>query len=199
MSWNLFLDIVFAVIVLGAIPIIISLEWYCHKTKVSAVSSLPWMRKAVLKALKEHVGGATHNHGSDSHLTIYEMGSGWGPLAVDAAKAFPDAKVIGLEFSPVPVWFSRIRAFIFGHRNLTFKRADFFEEDLRDADVILLYMLESILVKLKPKFEEELKPGTLIISNTFKIEGWEPVAVEEVMKKLIKLNVYIYRVPEREK
>lgn len=195
MSWNLFLDIVFAIIVLGAIPVIISLEYYCHKTKVSAVSSVPWMRKAVLKCLKEQLC----NHRADSPqgegLVIYEMGSGWGPLAVDAAKAFPKSKVIGLEFSPIPVWFSRIRGKLFGHKNLTFKRADFFEEDLRDADVILLYMLESILVKLKPKFEEELKPGTLIISNTFKIEGWEPVAVEEVMKKPLELNVYIYKVP----
>lgn len=198
MSVNTLLDILFAVIVLGAIPVIISLEYYCHKTKVSAVSSLPWMRKAVLKTLKGQVADSCHNHGSDSDggkgMVIYEMGAGWGPLAVDAAKAFPQSKVIGLEFSPIPVWFSKVRGWIFGHKNLTFKRADFFKEDLSDADVILLYMLESILVKLKPKFEEELKPGTLIISNTFKIEGWEPVHVEEVMKKPIPLNVYVYKV-----
>lgn len=190
MSWNLFLDVVFAVIVLGSIPVIISLEYYARKARVSAVSSLPWMRSAVLKTLKEQV----RNHGLDSNPVIYELGSGWGPLAVDAAKAFPNGKVVGVELSPIPAMVSRIRAWIFGHKNMSVITGDFFKTDFSEADVLLFYMVESILEELRPKMEAELKPGSLVISNSFKIKGWEPVAVTEVMRKPLPLNVYVYRV-----
>jgi precorrin-6B methylase 2 len=183
---------VFAVFVIGLSVVMLILEYYYTKTKVTAVSSLPWMRKAVVKVLKEQL----HNHKSDSPKVIYEMGSGWGPLAIDAARTFPQAHIIGLELSPIPLWFSRIRCFLFGHKNVTFKMKDFFDEDLSDADIILLYMLESVLTKLEPKFIAELKPGTVIVSNTFEIRGWKPVHVENVMKKPLELNVYMYRVPD---
>lgn len=191
MTYN-FLIFFYAVFVLGVSIVFLMLEYYYQKTKVTAVSSLPWMRKAILKVLKEEV----YNHRSDSPKVIYEMGSGWGPLAIDAAKTFPEAHIIGLELSPLPLWFSIARAKIFGHKNISFKLQDFFKEDLRDADIILLYMLKPILIKLKPKFKEELKPGTLIISNTFEIEGWSPVYVHGVMKKPFALNVYVYKVPD---
>ena len=183
---------IFCFLVIAAAIIVISLEYYYTKTKVSAVSSLPWMRRAVVKVMRDML----HNHRSDSSLKIYELGSGWGPLAIDAARAFPKAKVVGLEFSPIPLWFSILRGKLFGHKHLSFKKADFFEEDLRDADVIVLYMLESILEKLAPKFKEELKPGAIIISNTFEIKDWKPIHVETVMEKVIKLNVYVYQVPK---
>lgn len=195
MWWNLFLDIVLAVIVLGAIPIIISLEYYAKKTKVTAVSSVPWMRKAVLEVLKEKA----HNHKSDSDLIIYELGSGWGPLAIDAAKAFPESKVIGLELSPIPLWFSRVRSKLWGIQNIEWRRCDFFDVDLSDADIVIFYMLESILERLKPKFEEEFKLGTIVISNTFEVRGWEPNDVKTVMSKPIPLKVYTYIVPEKKK
>jgi predicted RNA methylase len=149
------------------------------------------MRRAVKKVLKSDI--------IDQNIkpkVIYELGCGWGPLVIDAAKTFPDAAVKGIEFSYLGAKFSKIRAKLQGLKNVEILRKDFFRHDLGDADVIVLYMLEYILGKLSPKFIEELKPGTIIVSNTFVIPDWAPVKVHEIVKKPIPLNIYVYKVPE---
>ena len=54
----------------------------------------------------------------------------------------------------------------------TFIKADLFETDLSKADVITMFLLPSINMKLRPKILD-LKPGTRIVSNTFTMEDWE--------------------------
>jgi hypothetical protein len=44
---------------------------------------------------------------------------------------------------------------------------DSFAQDLRDADVATCYLLQDANNKLERKFEQELRPGTRVISNTF--------------------------------
>ena len=52
------------------------------------------------------------------------------------------------------------------------------------------------MTSLKTKFEEELKPNTLIVSNTFRLAGWEP---EEVitLNDIHQTRIYRYRVPAK--
>src|SRR5687768_13432770 len=40
---------------------------------------------------------------------IYELGCGWGSLAIALAKAFPHAQIRGIELSPLPYWVARFR------------------------------------------------------------------------------------------
>jgi len=185
------LTIIFCVTVILSVIAVIWLEYDYYKVKISAVSSVPWMRRAVRDVLKKEI----IDQGIEPKI-IYELGSGWGPLVMDAAKLFPKAKVIGVEFSFLAVQFSRIRAFLFGRRNVEIRRNDFFKEDLADADLIIFYMLESILEKLSPKMIAELPEGAMIVSNTFQIKDWTPVTVHEVMKKPLPLNIYVYHVPK---
>ena len=51
-------------------------------------------------------------------------------------------------------------------------KADLFETDLSKADVITMFLLPSINMKLRPKILD-LKPGTRIVSNTFTMEDWQ--------------------------
>lgn len=185
------LTIIFCTTVILSIIAIVWLEYDYYKVKVSAVSSVPWMRRAVRNVIKKEL----IEKGIEPKI-IYELGSGWGPLVMDAAKLFPKARVIGVEFSFLAAHFSRMRAFLLGRRNVEIRRNDFFKEDLGDADLVIFYMLEIILERLSPKMIEELPKGAIIVSNTFTIKGWEPVAVHEVMKKPIPLKVYVYKVPE---
>ncbi len=185
------LTIIFCTTVILSIIAVIWLEYDYYKVKVSAVSSVPWMRRAVHDVLqKELIANGV------KPKVIYELGSGWGPLVMDAAKLFPAARVIGVEFSFLAAHFSRFRAFLFDRKNVEIRRNDFFKENLGDADLIIFYMLEVILERLSPKMIAELPKGAIIVSNTFTIKGWEPVAVHEVMKKPIPLKVYVYKVPD---
>ena len=45
--------------------------------------------------------------------------------------------------------------------------------------------------KLKEKFLKELKPGTIIISNTFAISGLKPTQIIEI-NDIYKTKVYKY-------
>lgn len=185
------ITIIFCITVITTIIVFAWLEYDYYKVKVSAVSSVPWMRRAVKKVLISDIV----DQGVEPKV-IYELGSGWGPLVVDAAKVFPEATVKGIEFSYLAAKFSKVRAKLWGLKNVEVYRKDFFEQDLSDADVIILYMLESILENLSPKFIKELNPGTIIVSNTFRIKNWTPVATHEIVKKPIPLNIYVYKVPE---
>jgi hypothetical protein len=55
----------------------------------------------------------------------------------------------------------------------TFMKADLFESDFSQAQVITMFLLPSINLKLRPKILN-LKPGTRIVSNSFDMEEWKP-------------------------
>jgi hypothetical protein len=55
----------------------------------------------------------------------------------------------------------------------TFVKADLFESDFSQAQVITMFLLSSINLKLRPKILD-LKPGTRIVSNTFDMGEWTP-------------------------
>ncbi len=52
------------------------------------------------------------------------------------------------------------------------EKKDFLKQNLQDADVVFIYLTSVIFPKLLPKLKKELKPGALVISYSFKIEGW---------------------------
>jgi hypothetical protein len=52
-------------------------------------------------------------------------------------------------------------------------KADLFESDFSKAQVITMFLLPSINMKLRPKLLD-LKPGTRIVSNSFDMEDWQP-------------------------
>jgi hypothetical protein len=55
----------------------------------------------------------------------------------------------------------------------TFVKADLFESDFSEAQVITMFLLSTINLKLRPKLLD-LKPGTRLVSNTFDMGEWTP-------------------------
>ena len=114
--------------------------------------------------------------------TVYELGAGWGDILKELSTHYP--RVIGYELSPLPWAISALRT-------KKCLRKDFFEADLSDAGLIVCYLYPGAMRKLKEKFEKELKPGTLIISNTFQIPGWEPKQIIN-LRDLYRTPIYFY-------
>ncbi|SRR6056297_218001 len=55
---------------------------------------------------------------------------------------------------------------------------NFKKVNLSDYDTVFCYLLPEYLQKLKSKFEQELEPGTKLISYDFEIENWrKPIKV----------------------
>ena len=109
---------------------------------------------------------------------VIDLGSGDGRTVITAAKR--GSKALGIEYNPDMVELSKRNAAKEGVSDkATFQKADLFESDFSQAQVITMFLLPSINVKLRPKILN-LKPGTRIVSNSFDMEDWKPDQTENV-------------------
>jgi hypothetical protein len=103
---------------------------------------------------------------------VIDLGSGDGRTVITAAKR--GAKALGIEYNPEMVELSKRSAAKEGVSDkASFIKADLFESDFSQAQVITMFLLSSINMKLRPKILD-LKPGTRIVSNTFDMGEWKP-------------------------
>ena len=136
---------------------------YAIRVGVPPMPSNRAARQAMLKLLPEKIDG-----------TIYDLGSGWGGLAFDLARKYPDNHIVGIELSPIPYLASRLLAFVIRRSNLSFRRADFLKTDLSDAGALTCYLMIWAMRKLEPKLRAELMPGAVVVSHAFAFVEWTP-------------------------
>lgn len=123
---------------------------------------------------------------------LYDLGAGDGRILVEAARSF-GARCVGVEIDPNLI--SRIKERL----HSTGTEAEIIEGDLmsvnlRDADVITLYLSESVNLKLAPKLQSQLKSGTRIVSLDYALPGWNPETSLEVSASGMRRTVYLYKV-----
>ena len=103
---------------------------------------------------------------------VIDLGSGDGRTVITAAKR--GSKALGIEYNADMVELSKSIAAKEGVADrASFIKADLFESDFSQAQVISMFLLSSINLKLRPKILD-LKPGTRIVSNTFDMGDWKP-------------------------
>ena len=109
---------------------------------------------------------------------VIDLGSGDGRTVITAAKR--GAKAMGIEYNPDMVELSQRNAKAAGVTDkATFMKADLFETDFSKANVVTMFLLPSINMKLRPKILD-MKPGTRIVTNSFNMEDWEADQTETV-------------------
>jgi len=169
--------------VLGLVLLAIGLVFFSTLlTGASPLPTSPVSRETMLAALPSRIEGP-----------VYELGSGWGGLAVALARRYPDQPVRAFEVSLLPWAFAKARRLIGGPANLEFRFGDFHRADLTDAALVACYLTPPAMAKLKPKLEAELKPGALVLCNTFAVRGWQPVAVATA-PDAYRSQIYLYEV-----
>jgi ribosomal protein L11 methylase PrmA len=101
---------------------------------------------------------------------VYDLGSGDGTALITAAKEFA-AFGVGIEIDPIRYWISKIRIQRNGlSKKIKVVRKNFFKQNIKDADVIFVYLVPKALNKLLPKFKKELKKGTRIVSFVYEMK-----------------------------
>ena len=117
---------------------------------------------------------------------VYDLGSGDGRIVITAAQKF-GARGIGFDIDPqrIAEANANLQQAGVGDR-VKFVQADLFEQDLSGASVITLYLLPSLNMKLRPTLWK-LKPGTRIVSHSFDMQDWEPIATENVNGRMVYL------------
>jgi tRNA G37 N-methylase Trm5 len=129
--------------------------------------------------------------------TVYDLGCGDGRIVVTAAKR--GAKAKGFDIDPKRIAESKENV----KKNKVEKsaeivHADIFELDLKEADVITLYLLPSLNVKLIPQLDK-LRKGVRIVSHSFNMEGVEPDKVESVDANGSEHTIYLWTTPLKKK
>jgi SAM-dependent methyltransferase len=114
---------------------------------------------------------------------VYDLGCGDARLVIEAAKYCQRA--IGIEMDPLRYLISLLRVKISGLKNVQIRYGNFFNQDIRDADVVILFLSQGTNDRLRKKLEK-LKRGTRIISHYYKFSGWETKAEDK------KLKIYLY-------
>lgn len=125
---------------------------------------------------------------------VYDLGSGDGRIPITAAKRF-GARGVGIDIDPVMVRKARAnaeRAGVAGR--VQFRQEDIFDTEIANATVVSVYLLESLNVKLAPRFRAELKPGTRIVGYEWRMGDWSPHRTVMVDGH----PVYLWVVPRRD-
>ena len=117
---------------------------------------------------------------------VYDLGCGDGRIVIAAAKHC-GARAVGVDIDPMRITECRENAAKarVGDR-VRFLCQSFFDTDVRDATVLMLYLLPSINIKLRPKLLAELRPGTRIIANQFEIGDWQPDMTADVHHRTLR-------------
>jgi precorrin-6B methylase 2 len=104
---------------------------------------------------------------------LYDLGCGDGRIVVTAAKRY-GCKAVGYDIDPERVKESleNVQKNNVGHL-VKIEQKDIFTLDLSEANVITLYLLPSLNVKLIPQLMK-LKPGSRIVSHDFRMRGIKP-------------------------
>jgi hypothetical protein len=149
----------------------------------NGISPMPSSRKAlaaILQMIKETGPGGS----------IVDLGSGWGTLCFAVAHAFPDKEVYGYENSPVPYMYCLSINLLLRRKNLRFFCRNFHTAALHETGLVYCYLYSGAMEKLTLKFEQELRPGTVVISNTFAVPLWKPQRVA-ILKDMYRTKIYL--------
>jgi protein-L-isoaspartate O-methyltransferase len=121
---------------------------------------------------------------------VVDLGSGDGRIVITAAKNF-GARGFGVDIDEKLVAEANENARKAGVGDRAkFYHRDIFATDIREASVVTLYLLSSLVNKVRPKLLAELKPGARIVAHDYGIDGWTPDRTVSISK-----TYYLYVVP----
>jgi SAM-dependent methyltransferase len=124
---------------------------------------------------------------------VYDLGSGDGRIVITAAKKY-GARAVGFEIDPELIKRSRESIRREGLEQLAeIREQDILTVDLSPANVLTMYLLPSVNLKLRPKILSEMSPGSRVVSHAFDMGDWKPDKVVQIDGR----DVYYWTVPQR--
>lgn len=128
---------------------------------------------------------------------VYDLGCGDGRTVIMAAKKY-GARGVGIDIDPQRIQESIANAKKEGVSDkVKFLQQDLFQSDFHEATAVMLYLLSSLNLKLRPMLLEQLAPGTPIVSHDFDMGDWKPDKEETVQVDGTTHRVYRWIVPAK--
>jgi len=131
---------------------------------------------------------------------VYDLGCGDGRIVITAVKQFKAKKGLGVDLNP-----ERIKDSIANAKKekvgdkLEFKEGDVLKIDsVADANVVTLYLLPTVNLRLAPMLQKTLKPGSRIVSHDFHMGDWKPEKkIEVVDEEGLHHDLYLWTIPAK--
>ena len=124
---------------------------------------------------------------------VYDLGSGDGRIPITAARTY-GARGVGIDIDPQRIREAteNLKTSGMGDK-VRFLNQDLFTTNISDATVVTLYLLPSLNLKVLPKLNAELKPGTRVVANAFDMGDIKPQETQNINGR----TIYLWTVPIR--
>jgi len=90
------------------------------------------------------------------------------------ASHHPNFRFVGVESAPAPYLIAVVRQWLQPRGNLTLRRTDIWSFDLSQVDVAYCFLSPAPMARLYDKAKREMKPGSMLISNSFAVPDFPP-------------------------
>ena len=153
---------------------------------VAGMSAAPWLptlpsqRKHLLDHLK-----------LDQSQSVIDLGCGDGSLLFAIARRYPNLQCIGYEISLFPLaiaWLRKLWSFR-AYRHVHIRFGNLFKQNISQADVIFIFLLNRCYHKLVPILQSQLKPSARVVVEAWPLPELHP---SQVLKAESLLPVYVY-------
>jgi hypothetical protein len=127
-------------------------------------------------------------------FSFIDLGCGCGGLLNNLSKIRPNGSFHGIEAAPIPFLLGKLRTMV-STPEKTIRWGNFWKHNLSSYDVVYAYLSPVPMQTLWRKACREMRPGSILISNSFAIPGVEP-------EKILELNdftgstLYLWRIGE---
>lgn len=122
---------------------------------------------------------------------LLDIGAGTGSLLRPLARARPDCQFTGVELAPATWLVGRLLAA--SAANIDWQRGDLFSRPWHDYDLVYAFLSPVPMAEVWQKAASELRPGSVLVSNSFPVPGREADFVVEVTDRRAT-RLYGYRI-----
>ncbi len=128
---------------------------------------------------------------------LFDLGCGDGRILLTGVEEFNVDRAVGFELNSNMAEATRRKI---ENKDLSDRikvvEGNFFKINISEATLITLYLTTSGNSKLKPKFIEELKKGTRIVSHDFPIIDWVTAKEDQSFYQFGSHKIFFYQIPQ---
>lgn len=122
---------------------------------------------------------------------LHDLGSGGGAVIFDAARRYPDSRIVGVEVFILPYLLSRLHKLVGGRKyaNVRIRYGDFYRHDISRADIVFTFQIPKAYDRLAKKFSE-CKDDCVIVVEAWPFKGLE---IQHLVKEGPHLSMFAYQ------
>lgn len=163
---------------LGAFVMLLLVFWRTDKSRVPLYLTNATAADAVAALLPPHP------------CHVADLGCGNGGLLRRLARARPDCEFLGIEHAPLPWAWAKLSTLRLA--NIQIRRGDFWRQHLGLFDVVYAFLSPAPMLQLWEKATHEMRPGGLLVSNSFAVPDCDAGNIVEVGDRRAT-RLYLYR------